>query len=65
MQDIKSNPYLSSKKAKIDGPWFDSFAKSGQIVWIIHWGNEYLAEVKNEQQAINILAKFNELMQNA
>jgi hypothetical protein len=58
----RDNPYFASKKAKINEPWYDSFAKGGRVVWIIHWGDQFLAEVKNEQQAINIMSKFNDLL---
>ena len=56
MNDAANNPYLSSKKANLTGPWYDSFAKSGELAWLVFWGPQLLAEVKNEQQAKNIMA---------
>lgn len=48
-------PYHASPKARPDGPWYDSFMKSARITWVVFDGTRLLAEVKNEQQARNIL----------
>lgn len=49
------SPYLSSRKFKPDRPWYDSFAKGGKIVWIVHVGARMICEVQNEQQAKNVV----------
>jgi len=51
----RDNPYNSSRKYKPEGFWYDSFAKSGEIVWLVFAGDRLLAEVKNEQQCKNLL----------
>lgn len=54
-----NNSYLASKKFKPDDYWYDSFAKSGNIVWIVFYGDQLLAEVKNHQQCLNLMEHMN------
>jgi hypothetical protein len=46
---------MASKKANLTDPWYDCFARSGKICWLVFLGCQLLAEVKNEQQAINVV----------
>lgn len=55
MSPLKNNPYMSSKKAKVKGPWWDTFAKSGQLAYLVFDGSNLLAKVENEQQAKNVV----------
>lgn len=57
---MKGGPYMSSKKARTTGPWYDCFAKGGAVAWLVFDGYDLLAEVKNEQQAINVIEAIKE-----
>lgn len=48
------NPYTSSPKYNSRVVWYDSFAKGGKVVWLVFYGDQLLAEVKNMQQAQNV-----------
>jgi hypothetical protein len=54
-EDVQSNPYMSSKKAQMTGAWYDSFARSGQLQWLVFLGPKLLARVENEAQAKNVV----------
>ena len=60
IMNTTADPYLSSRHYNPDGLWYDSFAKSGEIVWLVFFGEQFLAQVKNEQQCQNIQRVFNE-----
>jgi len=49
------NPYKSSPKYDPTGLWYDSFITNAGTAWIVHFGDEYIARVENEQQCKNIL----------
>ena len=53
-EERRGNPYLSSKRAST-GPWYDSFAKNGEVVWLVFHGSELLAQVRNQQQCENLM----------
>ena len=55
---MNNDPYGASYKFRENGPWYDSFARKGEIAWIVFWGNDLLARVENETQARNLVEKF-------
>ena len=53
--DMRNNPYLASKNFRPNQGWYDSFSKGGEFVWIVFFGETYVARVENEQQCKNVL----------